>query len=146
MHYGLVLRVHSGVHSFAFFLPSVQIHGDVRNRGGRLLLLGALDAARPAHTRARGAPRRHGSDHRPRRGYSRKMHFLEVNSLSFQYFEWLKSCSSTHSTRRISLSVPEQPIRDFRIFTIRPYSSGETGRAGRGGASQHIDPVSHFVY
>ena len=56
----------------AFFFPwRCNIHGDFRKRG-RLLLLRALDAARPAHTRARGAPRRHGSDHRPRRGSARR--------------------------------------------------------------------------
>ena len=53
---------------------------------------------------------------------SRKIQFLGVNRLGFQYFEWLKSCPSTHSTRRISLSVPEQPNPRLRFFTIRPYS------------------------
>ena len=50
---------------------SRQIHGDFRNRG-RLLLLGALDEARPPPPRARAASRRHGSDHRSRRGSARR--------------------------------------------------------------------------
>ena len=57
---------------------------------------------------------------------SRKIQFLGVNRLGFQYFECLKSCPSTHSTRRISLSVPEQPNPRLRIFTIRPYCQSLT--------------------
>ena len=80
-----------------------------------------------------------------------KSDFCELIIRDFQYFEWLKSCPSTHSTRRISLSVPEQsPIRDFDFSLFAPtfiYSSlfflfrhlavsGFGGRgAGRGAGS-----------